>query len=493
MKKRVNGAIYTCIIILSLLCVRLVQIGIIDGKTYETMAQSQQNKKQLISNNRGIICDRNGESLTDSDELTLYLDLCGNISKKSRNFVYKISTKKRFSPIASHIIGYTDSDGLGLCGIEKTYNDFLASTSGVYLSYMADAAGNPVKDYMVYNEGRAETKVKLTIDSEIQNICENVMDRHIEKGAVVVLDVKSFDVLASVSRPAFDPDKIPSYRNSENGELLNRAFMPFNAGSVFKIVTTAASVENSRKNLLRKFNCKGVYYPDKKHKFYCHKTNGHGILSFDSAFAKSCNCAFYSLALDNGATDIIDMAFDFGFGQKLLNASIGESCGILPVRNKYSPAETLNIAIGQGEIMVTPLQCASMVATVANGGVRRDINLVDEFVYSYGSTDARNKGATRVISKDTASVISQMMKKCVTDGTGMGAFSDKVSIAGKTGSAETGILAGGEPQVHGWFCGFFPADSPKYAMVVFSEGGKSGSLCTEPFVKIAEEICRTAS
>lgn len=480
---------YTSIIILFLLCVRLAHIALISGSAYETMAQSQQNKKQLVSIKRGDVCDAKGVKLTDGKNLSLYLDSSGNIGTEAEGAVYEIPSTLRFSPVASHIIGYTDAEGNGKSGIESVYNDFLKTSSGRYLTYMADASGKPVRDYVLYDEEGEKHTVKLTIDADIQNICETVMDEYINKGAAVVLDVSTFDVLASVSRPDFEADKISSYAESENGELLNRALLPYNAGSVFKIVTAAASLEKNKDNVYRKFNCKGVFCPDKKHKFYCHETKGHGMLRFDEAFALSCNCAFYALASDVGANSIIDMALDFGFGSAMLNSPLGESEGNMPIRSEYSPAETLNIAIGQGEILVTPMQCAAMVATVAGGGIRRDINIVSEFEDDGIGTDAKNKGEVRVISEDTALMLSEMMRKCVTDGTGIEAMTSSVNIAGKTGSAETGIMADGEMQVHGWFCGFFPAEAPKYALVVFSEGGKSGSMCVEPFVKMAEGIC----
>ena len=144
------------------------------------------------------------------------------------------------------------------------------------------------------------------------------MDKWVSKGAVIVLDTQSFEVLAMASRPIYDGENIESYLESDEGELLNRALCAYNAGSVFKIVTAAAALEGNLGYENREIFCDGSFeYGEKT--FLCHKEDGHGKESFSKSFADSCNCAFYETSLLLGGKKITDTAKKFGLGEKILH------------------------------------------------------------------------------------------------------------------------------------------------------------------------------
>jgi len=464
---------------------------VMDGKAYETMALIQQKRESDVSYLRGEITDRNGTKLTDTKQKKKYLQSDGTLSDDESDAKYEFELPQRFPETARHIIGYTSSDGQGVYGIEKQFDYVLRNKGKIALSYMADARGMPVDSYRLSESLTGnKSSVSLTIDSKIQTIAEEVMRKYIKKGAAVILDCNSFDVLAMVSCPDYDPEKLEEYKNSENGELLNRALMGYNAGSIFKIVTSSAALEKDIKYTQRQFDCRGRYDLPDGLTFRCHNSLGHGLISFSDAFALSCNCGFYVTGLEVGGDSVVNMARKFGIGHKLLNTDLGESSGNLPCKTEYANGDILNLSIGQGEILITPLQCAVMVATVANGGIRKNVNIVLGYTDKTGLyNDLKNTGSYRVISETTASEISKMMKECVQDGTAAAALDSKADIAGKTGSAESGWVQNGNSLVHGWFCGFFPYENPKYAMAILCEDGKSGAVsCVPPFAEIAEKI-----
>ena len=310
-----------------------------------------------------------------------------------------------------------------------------------------------------------------------------------KRGAVVIVDTDTFDVAAMVSRPNFDQTDVEKSFGAEGSPLMNKALCAYNAGSIFKTITAAAMLENNMdKNLV--FECTGVYNADGKD-FLCNKTDGHGKLDFKNAYAKSCNCFFYNGGVLATGEELVQTAEKFGLGKKHLNCDIAESNGILPYRESYSLRECANLSIGQGEILVTPLQAANMMAIVANGGIGKKINLADSITDKRGAViqNLRAEGSERIISPETAYVLGDMMREAVLEGTAQSVQNGVVAIAGKTGTAQTGWVENGEIMTHGWFCGFFPYDNPKYAMAVFAENGKSGSeACIPLFRRIVLEI-----
>lgn len=468
-----------------MLIAAVVRICLFSGTDYAKRAASQRSHSVVVKKYRGLFYDRSMIPLVDAGAQTLSVG--GSI-------VLNPTERYGSGSLAEHIIGYINSDGEGVSGLEKCFNSTLLTDRELSVNVLSDANGNVIaKPGMSLSDNDDDTalSIKLTLDRHIQKIAESCMDLSGETGAAVVLDVKSSDVLAMVSRPGFNRNDVAKYLTSGGTELVNRCISEYNAGSIFKIITSAAALENSA--VSGQYFCPGFVNVEGRD-FACHLKKGHGALDFEHAFAMSCNCAFYNIGLDTGALNIVSTARRFGLGEKILCFDgLAEKSGNIPQKDEYGVYESVNFSIGQGEILITPVQAANMAAIIANNGVANCVNIADSIVYSNGAVkrSLRETMERRAVSRQTALEIQKCMRLAVTDGTAALAQSSIVDIAGKTGTAQTGWFENGENLVHGWFCGYFPADNPKYAMAVLVENGKSGALSAVPLFKsIAEEIIK---
>ena len=401
--------------------------------------------------------------------------------------------------LASHILGYVDDKVKeGLAGIEKVYQDSLKRGGGVYAGLLADAGNGYMQSfgYRIWNNlGIERLNVKLTLDYHIQSIVEQTMDRMVDKGAVVVMDILTGEILAMASRPNFDPSNINASLNDENQALFNRALGTYTPGSIFKIITAAAALEKGITVDLV-FDCPGYVDLGGVHmKCSSYEKGGHGTINMAQAFANSCNSYFINLGLKVGRDALIDMADKFGLGRKtgLYKQGIDESPGQLPNSLGYaSPVEIGNISIGQGELLASPIQAANIAAVIANGGLLNQVSLVNAIVNDKGERirNLRLPSWERAISKETAASLQGMMLLTVQSGTGgLADIRGYGGSAGKTGSAETGWVKNNRNILHAWFSGYFPIDAPRYALCVFIEDGKSGSSSAAPiFAEISAKI-----
>jgi len=405
--------------------------------------------------------------------------------------------------LAKHIIGYLNKrDKVGQAGLEKAYEDVLRDNTVFEIGTITDAAKSPLKGlgYRLKNwSSGKKAHVKLTIDYHIQKIVEDVMDKNNVSGAIVVEDVVTGDVLAMASKPDFDQNAVENYLNSSGKELFNKATAAYNLGSVFKIIDTAAFFENEDEILemhpemvpgFGNYICNGsVNINGLIFKCSSYLNGGHGELSMEQAFASSCNSYFIELCLKTGYKNLVEMAQKFGLGTEtgISHQGISEAAGSLPkLDGYYSQADIANLSIGQGVLLATPLQVANIVATVANGGIKNRINLVDSIVDENGRVieKIRVDEGQRIISRSTAEKIKEMMEAVTLYGTGTDAGLEYFGgSGGKTGSAETGSKS----VVHAWFAGYFPTAEPKYAVAVFIENGQYGGKTAAP---IFSEIAR---
>ncbi|NSW92352.1 MAG: peptidoglycan glycosyltransferase [Firmicutes bacterium] len=532
-----------------LLAVRMFHLQVGEREKLSRAASVQRIANARIEKARGDILDRNGIPLTnrsekyiivlkplilkeDKNSLKRISDILGTnfqkleeevekgekpilieVDKERKNLVKSlecpgisiINSLYRYdnNSVAKHILGYVNkSDGNGEAGIEKFYNKTLACDSWYMLGVVTDGRNN-ILPGMGYRLIRAEGEnkklnVKLTIDYHIQKIVEEVMERNNVTGAIVVEEVNSGDVVAIASKPDFNQDNVSQYLNSPNNELFNKAVASYNLGSIFKIIDAAAMFE-LKDSWEEEYLCTGsIKVGDREFKCYSYKDGGHGLLDLKKAFALSCNTYFIDAALNKiNAKSLIEMAKRFGLGSftGIRSQGIEESAGNLPsIDTWFSGGDIANISIGQGEIMATPLQVADMVATVANGGIKNTINIVDSIVDENGNKvrDIRQKQGKRIINKDIANKIKNLMESVINEGTGtMINLEEYGGAAGKTGSAETGQYKDGESIVHAWFAGYFPKKNPKYSIAVFIENGKVGGKTAGPiFQEIAWEIMK---
>ena len=411
--------------------------------------------------------------------------------------IISVKIPRRYSAAftACHVIGSLNSEGEGISGIEKAYNDVLShNNSEVSFRFSANAFGRVMLGEGISVSGNNIPKngVVLTIDRDIQQITESVLDASgADCAAAVVVEIESGAIRGCVSRPVYNQNNIALSLDDSRSPLINRAFLPFSVGSVFKPVVAAAALENgTSENFL--YDCKGsVEFNGVT--FHCHKKDGHGLIDMKKAVAYSCNTYFIALAHETGAENIIETAADFGFGKKISLADGMESAGgNLPRADELdSKAAVANISFGQGTLLATPVQICSMMATIASGGEYIEPYLVE------GETDESGKltrfyrygQKRRIISSPTAEKLQGYLEGVVEFGSGSRAKSETVTVAGKTATAQTGKSANGEEIYNAWFAGYFPADNPKYAVAILKEDGGEGAIsCAPVFKTIAEKI-----
>jgi penicillin-binding protein 2 len=341
----------------------------------------------------------------------------------------------------------------------------------------------------------------LTLESGLQRKTEEIADAYLPKGAIVVISVSTGEILASVSRPTYSVTNLPEYIDSTDGEFVNRAFSAFTPGSVFKTVISAAALEADPEYYEKKYTCTGTIDVSGKI-FTCHKKSGHGELDMCGAYAHSCNTYYMNLALELGYGKIYDMAKKFELGDKIYLDRLAAQCGNIPRIENPPPALIANTAIGQGELLITPLEAARIFCCIANNGILPELSIVKAFVFSDSRriNAASNSGAKKILSDKSVEMLLDMTRACIEYGTGMSARPDAGGAGGKTSSAESGqyieTVSGDKTEktqiVHSWFSGYYPSSDvdtsrrPLYAVAVVAEGGVTSNVKSSVIFK---EIC----
>lgn len=382
-----------------------------------------------------------------------------------------------FGAAACHLIGYSDSR-FGLAGVEKAENSLLRG----YSLSSAESLKTFGKNMVARNQIEG-ADVRLTIDARLQQIAANLLRG--KCGAVVAMKPSTGAIIVMVSAPGYDPGCLNSKLFNEGGRnapLLNRALHGlYPPGSTFKTVVAAEALESG---FNRKLNCpaEGVSAipgatPIRDHEYYACKRagkrwKGHGLLSLEDALIHSSNVFFAQLGLQQGYAAMNRSAdiFHFNEGFTLLSGSssaISSSASKFPVlRDRCSLAQ---VSIGQGKLLVTPLQMAFAAAVIGNDGAARLPHLKDE---------VEAQAAEQVISVKTARKVQAMMRGVVEKGTARGMRIKGLSIAAKTGTAQT--LQGKD---HSWFICMAPSPRPDLAIAVIVEHGGYGSQAALPIAR----------
>ena len=306
------------------------------------------------------------------------------------------------------------------------------------------------------------------------------MDKDIPRGAVVVLEAGSGDILAVASRPAFSPGNISGKNGTGNEAFFDRAFAPYPPGSVFKILVAAAALNEGVVGPETKFFCRGAADSLVR----CWKAAGHQEITFARAFAQSCNPVFarVGLALQKGR--LLSYCRAFGLEER---GVVGYPLPRDPRQDfafYLGPHNLVNLSIGQGPLLVTPVQVAAIVNAVLNDGVYVRPRLVKGFRWRNREERLPRDAGRQVVTAETARLVRGMMVRAVTAGTARRGYLKGRGSAGKTGSAEAGA-----ERIYAWFAGYAPLDCPRYVIVVMVEGGKSGAQDAAPvFRKIAAKL-----
>ena len=409
---------------------------------------------------------------------------------------YMFAVQKRYShsQTAAHIIGYIDrSSNKGITGIELGYDKFLSNIEPVSIRFAKNAMGRIYDGVqpVVTRQDNDKIGVALTIDSRIQSIAEAAAQSTFERGAIVVMECETGKIRAMVSLPTYSPGDVAAALDQPSSPLINRAIMPYNVGSVYKLCVAAAALENGCDDFVHTCSSSvtlGV------NTFRCAGSRAHGIVNLEQALEVSCNTYFIMLGQKLGAEKIYNMSWLLGFGQpQSLGGGIFSKEGSLPDLSRLStqPATLANISFGQGDLLLTPLNIACMTATIAQNGKRPSPTLIEGEVNSEGQLMPAEyvTPSVPIMSVTTAATLRSFMINVVETGTGTKAKPDFLGAGGKTGTAQTGWIENGKPVEQAWFCGFYPAQTPKYAIVAMAENGRSGGSTTAPvFKQIADAL-----
>ena len=417
---------------------------------------------------------------------------------------------KRYYPqnsLASQIIGFCGSDNQGLNGIEAKYDKYLSGKAGA-ISRLTDASGGTIKDTSEeYIEPQDGDDLVLTIDATIQGIAEKYLkeacidNKCTDGGNIIVMNPKNGDILAMAGYPDYnlnEPFKVDENLSKEEQNKQMQALWrnkaisdTYEPGSTFKLVTTSAALEE------------GITTPDKEGEFCCvghievagvkikcwRYYNPHGSESLRMALKNSCNPVFIGLGQKIGVHKYYEYLNKFGFFKTTGIDLPGEASSIFLKEDKVGPVELATISFGQ-RFEVTPIQMATMLSTIANGGVYVKPRVVKQIISNTETDENGNRKVTniepekgeRVLSEKTSKDILSMMQTVVSEGTGKNAKVEGYSIGGKTGTSEDGVNTN---KYVTSFIGTAPIEDPQVVILVTlynptGEGGHQGGGVAAP-------------
>lgn len=536
--KIIGIALLTMMLVLTL---RLAYIQILGHEELSAAARAQSLIALEGSNTRGIIYDRYGAPLVADEKNYIYIIKDGNFTgdaekilqqldasfvsgdnegyqvysscnydkklgsrliKNNDAYILQASARYGAEQPATHLIGYINKGDLsGAAGLELMYDNKLSGLERrVYAA--ADVKGNILtgRGLIITSAAGKDSYVaegiRTTIDKKLQQEVEAIIGEVDNDCAVVMLECATGGVVAMACTPKFDPNNIENIIDTSEDLLVNKATQgEYPPGSIFKIVTAAAALENGVE-LDRTYKCDGSIELDGiSVKCETGGEHGHGSISFEDAFAQSCNSFFVQLGQDTGAEKIVATAEAMGLGKKVLEEYPQESAGHIMTDEEWGGNAIGNLSIGQGETLVTPLQAAAITNIIACGGMDKGVHLLMEDIPRPVLADSLRAG-DQVISESTAVAVKKMMRLTTESGTGSGleliSEDGKINAAVKTGTAEYAMEDG--MHSHGWIVGLTPFDEPEYVIAVLVEGGGSGAYSAGPILKkIIDYLKRSGS
>ena len=436
-----------------------------------------------------------------------------------------------FGTLASHVLGYLQEispaememdqyktrrmgDLIGKTGLEKQYEDSLVGTEGKILE-IVDSVGREIGEVSKIDPIRGN-ELHLTLDFDLQKEAEEILDGR--EGAVIVMKPDTGEILAMASYPNFDPNKfINRFTPEEWVDLINSPEYPlenrvirglYSPGSLFKPCILLAGLDQRAVNDSTTFVCRGsiIIYG---HPFACWKADGHGIVNLYSAIQHSCNIYFYQLGKRIGIEEIARYARMLGMGSPTHIDLPGEKAGLVPdsewkrrVRDEpWYPGETISVSIGQGPLLVTPLQIAVYTAQIANRGLSvtpylhaKEIHESQEITRRQENINVRSPIPEVYFEK----VIQGMWQSVNDRGTSVLARVRDFDVCGKTGSAQVVGKATAEKlakqnieiKTHSWFSGFAPKDKPEIVVSLIVEYGGGGGATAAPSARELFELYR---
>ena len=546
MKKKITliGALFFLVFLV--LMGRLVYLMVFQSQYYSQKAEDIEERERDIKAARGRLIDANGKILatnetvctvsvihsqiTDADAVTdMLVKELGLTEEEARKRVEKVSSIERvktnvpketgdairaydldgvkvdedyrryypYDELASKVLGFTGGDNQGIVGLESRYESYLKGTNGKILT-LTDSRGVELKDA---GESRLEpingSDLYLTLDYNIQSYAQQLAEKAMEEcqaSAVelLVMNPQNGEIMAMVNVPEFnlnEPFTLADGTETSDMERLNEMWRnacvsdTYEPGSTFKIITTAAALEEHLVTLDEQFNCSGAIMVEDT-RIRCHKTTGHGPETFVDAIKNSCNPVFIQLGLRIGVERYFSYFRQFGLAKKTGIDLPGEANTIMHAEENVGPVELATISFGQS-FQISAVQLATTVSSLINGGVRvtphvarqvRDSQgeLIEHFTYE----------GERIVSEETSETLRYLLNQVVSSGTGRNGAVEGYAIGGKTATSQT--LPRSNGRYIASFIGFAPAQDPQVLALVIihdPQGIYYGGTIAAPVVR----------
>ena len=543
--ERIKLVFIIAILLFLIIFFKIVYVQTVSYDKLSTLSDDLWSRELPISASRGKILDRNGVVLADNITITSlviipnqvkepekvakvlsnilntdYDDMYTHVTKNTsiervhpegRNLSYEIADEinsykfdgvyvvkeaKRYYPngnMLSHVLGYTGIDNQGLSGIELLYDDYLTGEDGA-IKYYSDAKGNKLDMAEVYTEPEAGLDVMLTIDYDIQVSIERELDNIVssfspDHALAVAMNPNTGEILAMSSRPNFDPNNYQKY----DEETLNRnlpIWMTYEPGSTFKIITTAAAVEEGVVNLEKDEFYDSGSVTVSGAKLRCWKAGGHGHQTMLQVFKNSCNPGFVKMGFSLGKEKLFDYINLFGFGEKTGIDLNGEGEGIIFDVEDVKDLELATTAFGQG-VSVTPIQQVTAVSSIVNGGYLYKPYIMKSILDSETNnvfTSGEKELVRKTISKNTSNILKMALESVVANGGGKVTYIDGYRVGGKTGTAQK--VENGRYLENNYIMSFMavlPSNDPEIVLYLAIDNPKKTALLssytTTPFVR----------
>lgn len=536
--KKIDSRMKLVLVIMILLFVfiiaRVFYVQVFDYSKLSSLAADLWSRDLPIEANRGLILDRNGivlaDNLTttslvlipnqikDKDSTSTQLAEILNVTKEEmdqhvnkvtsiervhpegRRLSYEVADKiaalelpgvylvkeaKRYYPygnLLSHVLGYVGIDNQGLSGLELQYDDYLTGEAGA-IKYFSDAKGNKLDLSEVYVKPQDGMNIQLTIDYNIQVSLERELDNVVnmfnpDMALAVVIDPNNGEILGMSSRPNFDPNNYQNYTMEELSRNLP-IWASYEPGSTFKIITTAATVEEGLIDLDKDtFDDSGSVQVENA-RIKCWKAGGHGHQTFLQVLENSCNPGFVKMGQLLGKERLFSYLDLFGFGEKTGIDLNGEGKGIIFPLEKVGPVELATTAFGQG-VSVTPIQQVAAISAVLNGGKLYQPYVVKSFLEPETNSIVKTIDKTFVrdtISEETSAIMRRALESVVANGGGKAAYIDGYRIGGKTGTAQK--VENGRYLVNNYimsFVGIVPSNNPQAILYIAIDNPKNTAM-----------------
>ena len=541
-REKIIVATIIFLILLLGLIIRLVYFMIFQSQYYSKKAEDLHVRERYIKAKRGKILDRNGVILADNvtvcnisvihnqikerdkvievlckelglsreyvekrvDKVSSIEKIKSNVSKETGDKIRKYNLSgikidedyKRYYPygeLASKVLGFAGGDNQGIIGLEVAYEEELQGEKGIILTY-TDARGMELEEK---GEKRAEpvdgdnlvTSLDVNIQQYATQLAKVAMSKkEADRVSIIAMNPKNGEIYCMVDVPEFDlnnPFELKSGFTDVNqmwrNGCINDTYEP---GSTFKIITTAAALEEKEVSLEQRFYCPG-YIMVGDRRIRCHKYGGHGSINFVEGIQGSCNPTFISLGLTLGVDRYYDYFSKFGLLNKTGIDLPGEAGTIMHKKENIGPVELATVAFGQS-FQITPIQMATTVASLINGGKRvtphigvriqeDNGNIIKQYTYKEGK---------ELVTEETSETLQYLLEQVVDGGTGSNGYVEGYRVGGKTATSQT--LPRNSGKYIASYIGFAPADDPEIlalAIVHNPKGIYYGGQVAAPIIR----------